>query len=577
MRCDKKRRLRWFMRMLRPYQYLFFIGLCLSIVGAFSSLALPFIAGSLADPDQMRFVTSHKSVIFLGVGLILLVYAVQGLAVYILGKVGANVIKNLGNKFIRHTLFLPVYQLGELSSGDLASRLTNDISELAKIITTTIPQIIINGIIILGTGLILLSINMKLTVIALVVIFGVGLMLLPLNKQVEVLYNAHKTYLGEMSGMYTQRILNNRLVKSYLGEPQELVAFNQQFNRLYVNFTDIIFTMSIFNTLMSGILIFIVLGFLLYTSWQVNNGVMLFSEMVTFILYIVQVIAPISDMFTNCLEFFETKGTLKRVTDIFKIETEKQDQALMRTDITDGEIVFEDMSFRYGDASGVLNKLNLTIPSNQLVAIVGPSGSGKSTIFSLLLKFFEEYEGEIFIDGHELRTIPQNDLRRQIACVSQESNFFKGTIRYNLTYGKNKDASDEAIEHALRQSGAFNFISELSGQLDMNIGESGMELSEGQKQRLNIARAIISNPKVLLLDEATANLDTVTEKHITQTLSELKRTITTIVIAHRLITVIEADMIIVLEKDGTVEHIGTHQELLLTSKTYQMMYSEVLV
>ena len=307
-----------------------------------------------------------------------------------------------------------------------------------------------------------------------------------------------------------------------------------------------------------------------------NQGLLSIGEMVTFILYIIQVISPITSIFSSISEFFEVKGTLRRITDILAINIENDSPDSIDFNISKGNISLNNLSFSYDGVTKVLNNINIELPSKKFIAIVGPSGSGKTTLFSLLLKFFNEYDGDILIDGVPLKNISTDTIRKQISCVFQESGFFSGTIKSNLLYGKNSNVDDMSIESALKKSGAYDFVNHFSNDLDTIIGEGGVELSEGQKQRLNIARALISNPKILLMDEATANLDTMTESLIINTLLEIKGTITTIVIAHRLKTIIESDLIIVLENDGTVTHFGTHQQLLNYSVTYKKIYSESL-
>lgn len=562
-----------FRRFLIPKQFLFFVGLTLSIIGALSTLALPLIMGSLANREKMNFILAHKCIILLIVIVIFLIYIIQGLATFLLGKVGASVIKNMENEFVNHSLSLPIYQLNKFSAGDLTSRLTNDISETAKVVTTTIPQLVINGIIILGTSIILVSINFNLTIIAFLATGIASLLVIPFNRKLEQLYNLHQTYLGDVSGIYTQKILNNKLVKSYLGLNQEAKNFNSKFNKIYFNFVSMVSTASILNTLTSALLLLLVLSFLLYTSWQVNTGLLSLGEMITFILYIIQIITPVSNVFTSISELFEVRGTLRRITDILNINIETD---LSETDsfkILSGDISLQNLSFSYNGVTKVLNNINIKLPSKKFIAIVGSSGSGKTTLFSLLLKFFDDYDGNILIDGISLKNISTRIIREQISCVFQESGFFSGTIKDNLLYGKNSNVNNTDINNALRKSGADSFISQFPDGIETIIGEGGIDLSEGQKQRLNIARALISNPKILLMDEATANLDTITENRIVKTLLEIKDSMTTIVIAHRLKTIIESDLIIVLEKDGTVKHYGTHQQLLIESETYRELYN----
>lgn len=561
-------------RFLIPEYFLFIVGLILSIIGALSTLALPLIMGSLADRNRMNFILSHKIIVLLGMIVICIIYIIQGLATFLLGKVGARVIKNMENEFVNHTLNLPIYQLNKFSAGDLTSRLTNDISETAKIVTTTIPQLIINAIIVLGTSIILVSINFRLTIIAFLATALASLLIMPFNKKLERLYNLHQTYLGDVSGSFTQKILNNKLVKSYVGSKQEVSTFKGKFNKIYYNFVQMVATAAVLNTLTSGLLILLVLSFLLYTSWQVNQGLLSIGEMVTFILYIIQAISPITSIFTSISEFFEVKGTLRRITDILTVNIESDSLDSIDFNILKGTITLDNLSFSYDGVTKVLNNINVELPSKKFIAIVGPSGSGQTTLFSLLLKFFNDYDGNILVDNVSLKNISTNTIRNQISCVFQESGFFSGTIKSNLLYGKNWKSDDVSIARALKRSGAYDFVHQFSSGLDTVIGEGGIELSEGQKQRLNIARALISNPKILLMDEATANLDTMTESLIINTLLELKGTITTIVIAHRLKTIVESDLIIVLEEDGTVIHCGTHQELLQQSETYRKIYSE---
>lgn len=411
-------------RFLIPEQFLFIIGLVLSIIGALSTLILPLIMGSLANRNRMTFILTHKMIIIVGIIVILIIYSIQGLAAFLLGKVGAKVIQNMENEFVNHCLNLPIYQLNRFSAGDLTSRLTNDISETAKIVTTTIPQLIINAIIVLGTSVILMSINFRLTMIAFLATALASLIVMPFNRRLEQLYHLHQTYLGTVSGNFTQKVLNNKLVKSYLGSKQEISIFKGKFNKIYDNFIHMVATATVLNTLTSGLLILLVLSFLLYTSWQVNRGVLSIGEMITFILYIIQVISPITSIFSSISEFFEVKGTLRRITDILTIDIESDSSVLINSNISKGNIILDNVSFSYDGVTNVLNHITVALPAKKFIAIVGSSGSGKTTLFSLLLKFFNDYDGDILVDSVSLKNISAHAVRKQISCVFQESGFF---------------------------------------------------------------------------------------------------------------------------------------------------------
>lgn len=280
-----------------PYSFSFFLGVLLSILGTLSSLGLPLLMGTLADKEQMFFILRNKSLVVVLVIGVILIYVSQGLATYLLGKVGAAVIKDMENTFAERILSLQLSKMEKMSAGDLSSRLINDISQAAKIITTTIPQLIINTILILGTSVILMSINFRMTSVALIAIILLSVLFFPINKKIETLYSLHQHYLGDVSGIFTQKILNIKLVKSYLGERQEVLYFQRAFQKIYNNVITMLSIFSFLNILKSAILLLLVLGFLLYASWQINNDTFKFSEMVTFILYIIQVIGPISDFF----------------------------------------------------------------------------------------------------------------------------------------------------------------------------------------------------------------------------------------------------------------------------------------
>ena len=302
------------------------------------------------------------------------------------------------------------------------------------------------------------------------------------------------------------------------------------------------------------------------------RGTMTMSSLTTFILYITQLIDPISDVSDAMTEISEFRSVSTRLMEVLKLA--KDDDNNNYSSIESAAIRMSGVQFAY-DTERILNGLSVQIPSGTHVAIVGPSGSGKSTIFSLLMKFYQDYQGSIQIGQQELKDLSPSQVRQMISYIPQDNTLFHGTLRENLLYGKNSGVSEERLYDILEQLDLTKLVNELEKGIDTKISDSGTGLSEGQKQRFNIARAFMIDHPIYLLDEVTANLDSVTESIISKAIDKFTAGKTRLTIAHRLNTVREADYILVLNKNGSVSDFGKHQQLIQRNQLYNHFLSEL--
>jgi ATP-binding cassette subfamily B protein AbcA/BmrA len=299
---------------------------------------------------------------------------------------------------------------------------------------------------------------------------------------------------------------------------------------------------------------------------------MTMSSLTTFILYITQLIDPISDVSDAMTEISEFRSVSNRLMEVLKLA--KEDDGKDYSSIESAAIRMSGVQFAY-DTERILNDLSVQIPSGKHVAIVGPSGSGKSTIFSLLMKFYQDYQGSIQIGQQELKDLSPSQVRQMISYIPQDNTLFHGTLRENLLYGKNSGVSEERLYEILEQLDLTKLVNELEKGIDTKISDSGTGLSEGQKQRFNIARAFMVDHPIYLLDEVTASLDSVTESIISKAIDKFTAGKTRLTIAHRLNTVREADYILVLNKNGSVSDFGKHQQLIQRNHPYNHFLSEL--
>ncbi|CAM3292271.1 Multidrug ABC transporter ATPase and permease [Streptococcus pluranimalium] len=394
--------------------------------------------------------------------------------------------------------------------------------------------------------------------------------IVPINNKLETIYTDYQEGLGEISSRINHKFTNMRLVKSFRGEQQEETVMNKFFDRLTASFKKIIGLSSIQSALVNSLMMAFIIMMLVVAGMEVSKGIMTMSTLTTFFLYMMQLIDPVTDISSIIGELAEFNSASNRLIELVNLDKESRDT--YDKVILDSNIRLNNVNFAY-EQENVLNDMSVTVESGKHVAIVGPSGAGKSTIFSLLMKFYQDYDGEISIGNRKLSELSEEQIRNMIAYIPQDNTLFHGSIKDNLLYGKNQSVSEERINEVLKELGLTKLVNDLENGLDTEISDSGTGLSEGQKQRFNIARALLLEHPIYLLDEVTASLDSVTERIISKAIDKLTAGKTRLTIAHRLHTVKKADSILVLDKGGQVVDFGTHDQLIGRNK----LYNEFLV
>jgi ATP-binding cassette subfamily B protein AbcA/BmrA len=544
----------------------FIIGLILSFVGTIMSLFLPQFIGNLLNEEFLKTLLSNNTTLMITIGLFASIYTVQALSSYLIGECGSDSLNRVQNHIYESLLSSSVKDLDEYKSGDLASRLTNDISIVLNFITVVLPNLLLNAIVIIGSVYFLFRISFSLTMMSMLLLPILLAIIVPINNKLENQYNFYQKGLGEISSRISHKFTHIRLMKAFNGEKSEQKVMSGSFDKLTNNFKRIIKLSAIQNALVNSSMLTFIIVMLVVSGMEVSKGTMTMSTLMTFILYMTQLIDPVRDISESMTEVTEFSSVSNRLVEILDLHKEEGQE--IESNIDNSNIEFNNVTFAY-EKDKVLDGLSMSIKPGQHVAIVGPSGSGKSTIFSLLLKFYQNYTGHIRVGDKELSDLSEETMRNLISYIPQDNTLFYGTIRENLFYGKNKNVSEERLAKVLNELGLTKLVNSLEQGLDTLISDSGTGLSEGQKQRFNIARALLLEHPIYLLDEVTSSLDSVTERIISKAIDKLTSGKTRLTIAHRLHTVKEADSIIVLDKNGFISDQGTHNQLLKRNNLYQ--------
>ena len=570
---DYKRLLKYAM----PYKGRFVLamismGIYSAVAGLLVYLSKQIMDGVFINEDP---VVAKNNLIFLCL-VMPLVYVIKGVAdygrCYFLNYVSQNAIKDLRQDLCFKLISLSHGFYVRNTSSKIMSRLTNDINALQDALVKVPPTILRDSLIIVGMigGLFYLHWKYAFFIVVVLPVLGI-----PLAQFARKLRKASKDSMVQISEIYTslQEILGGfSVIKSFCREKHEEKRFAVN-NKDYYNVQQRIVRVDARTTPVMEVLSMTGVAIVLWFGGKdVINGAWTLGDFTAFILAVQQMYQPIKN-------FAQLNSTIQQAVSaserVFEILDEKSKifnlPDAKNLDVFSKNIVYKNVSFEYEKDKSILKNINIDIKKGQTVAFVGSSGSGKSTIANLLLRFYDVNSGEILIDGINIKNLTLESLRDKIGVVSQDVFLFNDSVRYNIAYGK-LDATDEEIELAAKSANAHNFISKMPDGYNTLIGERGMKLSGGEKQRIAIARAMLKNPPILVLDEATSALDSESEKLVQEAIETLMKNRTVILIAHRLSTVINADQIVVIDK-GTIAEVGKHRELLDKNGIYTKLYN----
>ncbi len=557
--------------LVTPYKKHIMLALLLLFLGAAANLAIPVAFKQMIDlgfaAENQNTLSYYFLVVFIVSSLMILF---TSLRYYWVSWIGQKVVTDLRKQVYAKVMNQSQEFFEKTKTGEILSRINTDTTLVETVVGSTFSIALRSAVTFIGAAFMMIVTTPKL---AMYIAFLIPLVVLPIvftGRKIQKLSKAEQDRIADSSALATETINAMHTVQSYAQEKTEnnkfITAINNAFKASVASIR--------MTTIMSLIVGFVVFGGIVFVLWlgaqDVITGVMTAGTLSQFVMYAIMAATSVGALSTVWSELKKAAGALERIIELMNTESTIKDPItpvkLPQTLL--GNITIKDMSFAYPSRPdlNVLQDISFEVVPGQTVALVGPSGSGKSTLFQLLLRFYEPQSGLIKLDGESIENLALNDLRSQFSLVAQDVTIFSTSAKENIAYGC-PDASDEEIKTAARLAHASEFIERLEKGYDTYLGERGVRLSGGQAQRLSIARAVITNPPVLLLDEATSALDAGSEKVVQEALNTIMKGRTTLVIAHRLATIRQADQIIVLDQ-GKIVAIGKHEQLIRNNALY---------
>ncbi len=562
-----------FKTIIWPRRKLVFIGLILIVISRLSSLVLPWKSKALLDEIvPNKDYPALYDLLWL-VGFALLVQAITSfLLTRILSVQAQYVISELRAQVQKKVLSLPISFFDNTKSGALVSRIMTDVEGVRNLIGTGLVQLVGGTITAVVSLVLLININPWMTLFVFLPVGIFGYVALRAFKYIRPIFRNRGKINAEVQGRLTETLAGVRVIKGFNAEVQENKIFEEGVDRLFQNVKKSLTATAAMTSSSTFLLGLASLGIMGIGGYYMIEGLMTIGEFLFFTLLLGFMIAPIVQMSNIGSQLTEALAGLDRTEELMNMtpEEELEDRTITLEKVS-GHLRFQNVHFAYEEGNEVLTDINFDVRPGAIIALVGSSGSGKSTIAGLSASFLNPKSGTVFIDGNDLSKVKLSSYRQHLGVVLQDEFLFEGTIRENILFPR-PDASEERLLNAVQAGYVNEFTDRFEDGLDTLIGERGVKLSGGQRQRISIARAILADPRIIILDEATSNLDTESESLIQKSLTGLVKDRTTIVIAHRLSTIKKADQILVIESGGIAER-GTHDELIAKEGRYYELYT----
>lgn len=564
-----------FIRYYRPHIRLFIIDMFCALAISVIDLVFPIITSKALReyiPDQ------NLRLLFIAGAVLLVIYGVRFIFSYIIGYwghvMGIRIETDMRTDLFRKFQILDYQFYDDKKTGELMTNLTTHLHDVSEMAHHAPENLFISLIMLIGSFIVLLNVNVPLTLIVFFFLFLLIFYSLSRRKKMLSTFRFVRNVQGELNAEVESSLMGIRLTKAFSNEDYEQRKF-EKINRKYRKARSNVWEIGLFGSGNDFFINLTNLAVLIFGGYFTYKKYIDYIDLTQYFLYINFLIKPIQRLTNSMEQLQQGFSGMEKFMKIMEIEPSiiQKTDAIVKEDIK-GEIEFRNVSFRYkheDNAEQVLNNFSLQIPAGKKIALVGETGVGKTTISKLIPRFYDVSEGEVLLDGTDVKEYDLYNLRNAIGTVQQDVFIFWGTIKENILYGK-PDATDEEVVEAAKRAQIHDFIMSLEDGYDTLTGERGVRLSGGQQQRISIARLFLKNPKILILDEATSSLDNITEKMIQEAFSELSVGKTTIMIAHRLSTIKKADEIIVVGKEGIIER-GTHEELLENDGYYAKLYS----
>ncbi|MES5894002.1 MULTISPECIES: ABC transporter ATP-binding protein [Bacillus cereus group] len=570
---------------LKPYKLSILVVILFAIGSAAFTIVGPKILGNATTklfeglvskvsgaPGAAIDFTYIGNIVILLLGLYLLSTAFGIIQGYIISGVAQKVSYNFRKEIDEKINRMPLNYFDKTTHGEVLSRITNDVDTVSQTLNQSMSQIITSVITIIGVLIMMLSISWQMTLVALLILPVSMILIMAVVKRSQKYFKSQQEYLGHVNGQVEEIYSGHNIVKAFNKEEEEVKKFEEVNDTLYHSAWKSQFLSGMMMPIMTfigniGYVAVSILG-----GWLAVKRTIAVGDILAFVQYVRSFTQPIAQVAQIANVLQSTAAAAERVFEFLEEDEEVPEaENPVKLQKVQGEVTFQDVQFGYNPDKIIINNFSSNIKPGQKVAIVGPTGAGKTTIVKLLMRFYDINSGAICIDGHDIKDFTREDLRSMFGMVLQDTWLFNGPIMENIRYGR-LDATDEEVIEAAKAAHVHNFVKTLPNKYQMELNEEASNVSQGQKQLLTIARALLADPKILILDEATSSIDTRTEVLIQKAMENLMEGRTSFIIAHRLSTIRDADLILVM-KDGDIVEQGNHEELLKSDGFYASLYN----